>query len=173
MPLTFAVLCSLVLLPLSGFAEGAAAATGIFTSFEGSPSPRAIAAMKREVESLTRPARFDVSWRDLQIRPSEDNFSDLVVVKFRGKCHMQGIQLLFSELGPENEPGPLGWTRVTDGHLLPFSEVDCDRIRRSIAPLAIGSSVDEREALLGRAMGRVLVHELFHIFASTGKHGHD
>ena len=173
MPLTITVLCALLLLPSMAFAEGAAQPTAIFTSFEGTPSPRAVAAMKQEVESLIRPAGFELSWRDLGAPRIEESFSDLVVVQFHGKCHMQGIQLLFSELGPENEPGPLGSTKVTDGQMLPFSELECDRIRRSIAPLAIGHSSNDREALLGRAMGRVLVHELFHIFAKTGKHSHE
>ena len=171
-PLTIAVLCAL-LLPFSVFAESAGPPTAIFTSFDGTPSAGAVAAMKQEVESLTRPSGLVLNWRDLGGPRIEENFADLVVVKFHGKCHMQGIQLLFSELGPENEPGPLGSTKVTDGQVLPFSEMECDRIRRSIAPLAIGYSPNEREALLGRAMGRVLVHELFHIFANTGKHSHE
>jgi len=57
--------------------------------------------------------------------------------------------------------------------VLPFSELECDRIRNSIAPLTIGYARDERESLLGRSLGRVLAHELFHIFADTDKHGHD
>jgi len=171
MPLTIAVLCSLLLLPTSVFGEGAAAPTAIFTSFDRQPSTRAVAAMKQEVESLMRPAGLVIGWRDLRAPRVEETFSDLVVVKFRGKCHMEGIQLLFSELGPESEPGPLGSTKMTDGQMLPFSELDCDRIRRSIAPLTIGHSADAREALLGRALGRVLVHELFHIFANTCLHG--
>jgi hypothetical protein len=57
--------------------------------------------------------------------------------------------------------------------VLPFSELQCDRIRHSIAPLAIGASPEEREALLGRSLGRVLVHELFHVLASTEQHGRE
>ena len=36
-------------------------------------------------------------------------------------------------------------------------------------------AVDKRrhEWLLGRAMGRVLAHELFHVFGNTFKHGHE
>jgi len=84
---------------------------------------------------------------------------------------MDGIQLLFNELGPEGEGGALGSTKISNGQVLPFSELECDRIRRSIAPLAVGYSKEDRESLLGRAMGRVLAHELFHVFAKTEQHG--
>jgi hypothetical protein len=86
---------------------------------------------------------------------AEETFSDLMVVKFHGVCNMEGIQLLLSELGPEPEGGALGRTRTGDGHVPPFSELECNRIRRSIAPLSFRYPLDEREALLGRAMGRV------------------
>lgn len=129
--------------------------------------------MKREVESIVRPSGINLSWRSLDTPRLDEVYSDLVVVKFHGKCNMDGIQLLFSELGPEAAGGVLGHTKVSDGQVLPFTELECDRIRRSIAPLTIGNSLADREALLGRAMARVLAHELFHIFVNTGKHGHE
>jgi hypothetical protein len=148
-----------------------AAPIGIYTSFDGPHSEYAAAAMQREVESLTKSSGFELQWRSLDGPRAEETFSDLMVVKFHGKCNMEGIQLLFNELGPEGEGGALGSTKTSDGQVLPFSELECDRIRRSIAPLAVGYSKEERESLLGRAMGRVLAHELFHVFANSDKHG--
>jgi len=123
-------------------------------SFDGPHADRAVAAMQREVEALTKASGFHLQWRSLENRGSEDTFSDLMAVTFHGSCNMQGIQLLFSELGPETDGGALGSTKTSDGEVLPFSELYCDRIRRSIAPLSMGSSSEERESLLGRAMGR-------------------
>jgi hypothetical protein len=173
MPLTIVVLCCLSLLSPAAFAEGGAPPIAVFTTFDGKSSPRAIEAMKQEVESLTRPSGYELSWRSLDQPRIEESFSDLVVVKFHGNCHMEGIQLLFNELGLESDGGVLGSTKVVDGQVLPFSNLECDRIRRSIAPLTVGNSTEEREALLGRAMGRVLAHELFHILANTGQHGRE
>ena len=170
------VVLSLPLIPGCLLAEGgpaAAASIAIYMSFEGAHSDYAVDAMKREVESLTKPSGFDLHWRLLGGPRVEETFSDLMVVKFHGKCNMDGIQLLFNELGPEGEGGALGSTKTANGQVLPFSELECDRIRRSIAPLAVGYSKEERESLLGRAMGRVLAHELFHVFANTEKHGHE
>jgi hypothetical protein len=167
---------SLLLIPAHVFAEGGqtvSAPIAIYMSFDGAHSVQAVDAMKHEVERLTKSGGFVLHWRSLDAPREAETFSDLMVVRFHGKCNMEGIQLLFSELGPEGEGGPLGSTRISDHQVLPFSELECDRIRRSIAPLTLGNSPEEREALLGRALGRVLAHELFHVFASTDKHGHE
>jgi hypothetical protein len=170
------VVVSLPLIPAHVFAEGAqvvSAPIAIYMSFDGAHSEYAARAMQREVESLTKASGFDLQWRSLETPRTEETFSDLMVVKFHGKCNMDGIQLLFNELGPEGEGGALGSTKTSNGQVLPFSELECDRIRRSIAPLAVGYSKEERESLLGRAMGRVLAHEIFHVFANTDQHGHE
>jgi hypothetical protein len=86
---------------------------------------------------------------------------------------MEAMQSPLSESGRDSDGVALGSTKVADSRVLPFSELECNRIRRSIAPLTLGTSVAEREALLGRAMGRVLAHELFHVFGNTEKHGHE
>jgi hypothetical protein len=172
---TLAVVSSLIV-PACIFAEGVqtgSAPIAIYMSFDGAHSGQAVDAMKREVQSLTKSSGFVLRWRSLNDPREGETFSDLMVVKFHGKCNMDGIQLLFSELGPEGEGGALGSTRTSDHQVLPFSELECDRIRRSIAPLTLGNSPEERESLLGRAMGRVLAHELFHVFAGTEKHGHE
>jgi hypothetical protein len=170
------VVVSLPLVPAYVFAEGAQAVSApiaIYMSFDDTHSEHAVGAMKQEVESLTKASGFDLRWRSLDGPRAEETFADLMVVKFHGKCNMDGIQILFNELGLEGEGGALGFTRTSNGQVLPFSELECDRIRRSIAPLAMGYSKEERESLLGRAMGRVLAHELFHVFVNTEKHGHE
>jgi hypothetical protein len=55
--------------------------------------------------------------------------------------------------------------------ILPFSDVDCDRIRAFIRRGLLSLPEGDREAIFGRAMGRVLAHELYHVFAKTGRHG--
>src|SRR5260370_8239672 len=80
---------------------------------------------------------------------------------------------MLGEVGAGGDGVGGGSNKGGEGTVRPFSDVEFNRIRRSIAPLALGSSIEEREALLGRAMGRVLAHELFHVFANTEKHGHE
>ena len=175
-PSILAAVLSLLLVPAHSFAEGAPeppAPVAIYMSFDGAHSAQAIEAMKSEVASLTKRSPLNLRWIPLDSPRVGESFSDLMVVKFHGNCNMEGIQFLFNELGLEGDGGALGSTWKTDNQILPFSELQCDRIRRSIAPLAIGNTPTEREALLGRAMGRVLAHELFHVFANTDKHGRE
>ena len=73
----------------------------------------------------------------------------------------------------EVHPGALGWTHVSDGAILPFSEIDCDRIREFVQKELLYWKPAEREEVLGRAMARVVAHELYHIFANTPHHGSD
>ena len=68
-------------------------------------------------------------------------------------------------------PGALGWTHVSDGTILPFSDIECDRIRGFIQKDLLAVRPEEREDAYGRAVARVVAHELYHIFANTSHHG--
>ncbi|MDQ6699902.1 MAG: hypothetical protein M3Z36_06930, partial [Acidobacteriota bacterium] len=103
------------------------------------------------------------AWRLLDEPRGNESFADLVVVRFKGACETAAASY-YSELGPYGEGAALALTRISDGHVLPFSEVRCDQIRHYIGP---------QDGVLGRAMGRVVAHELYHIFAGTAKHGSD
>jgi hypothetical protein len=59
---------------------------------------------------------------------------------------------------------------VSDGDLLPFSDIDCDRIWRFIQSELSACESARHNRHFGRALGRVLAHELYHIFANTTKH---
>jgi len=54
-----------------------------------------------------------------------------------------------------------------DGKVLPFSDVECDRVRASIRS-ANGRQLSD--LVLGRALARVLAHELYHVLARTPTH---
>jgi hypothetical protein len=98
-------------------------------------------------------------------RRAEDHFSGLMVVRFHGQCSLEG------ETAPGFSGAALGFTHSSDGQILPYSQLECDRIHSSIAAMLAGTTPPERDSLMGRAMGRVLAHELFHVLADTGKHG--
>jgi len=60
---------------------------------------------------------------------------------------------------------------VSDGMVLPFSDVDCDAIRGFLQKQLLSTPEAEREETFGRALGRVLAHELYHVLAGTSNHG--
>jgi len=72
---------------------------------------------------------------------------------------------------PFDERGPFGFTHSVDGEILPFSVIACERVKSSINPVLSGGEHKNAEAVFGRAVGRVLAHEIYHIIAKTDQHG--
>lgn len=146
--------------------RGSAAPVTLFTQFEQEHSPAVIEVMKTELAAIMDPIGLNFEWRSIEGSPSDRSAVELVVVAFKGSCRMEEV------LGVRgNEAGALGWTHTSDGVVLPFSDIDCDGIRRFIGRQVAHDSLHEREMLLGRAVGRVLAHELYHVFAHTKQHG--
>jgi len=85
-------------------------------------------------------------------------------VRFKGRCDLFGLT-------PHSyNPGALGWTHVSDGAVLPFTDIDCDGIRRFLQAGLLTIRAEERQNSYGRAVGRVLAHELYHVFTRTQHH---
>ena len=57
-----------------------------------------------------------------------------------------------------------------NGVILPFSDLACDNIRGAVHSAPIADGQLRGNVLLGRALGRVLAHELYHIVANTSEH---
>lgn len=135
----------------------------VYTRFEQKHSERLFETLRREVASIMAPVGLRFEWRSLE-DPSHALSSELVVVSFKGACRMDELLL------PHVDSGNLAWSYVNDGHLTPFSDVDCNLVREFINPAVIHGNWVDREAMLGRALGRVLAHELYHIFLDTKRH---
>ncbi|MCU1258223.1 MAG: hypothetical protein JWO80_1108 [Bryobacterales bacterium] len=144
----------------------------IFLDFENEPSVTSISEMKEEVSAILKPSGLQLDWRMLNNRKDDESFQDLVVVKFKGSCQMRN-PALDSELGPSIGGVALASTQVSDGRVLPFSDVECDRIRHYISNEVVSKDEEKRESIYGRALGRVLAHELYHIFTGTQHHAHE
>jgi hypothetical protein len=144
----------------------------VFLDFENQPSETSVTQMEREISSILKPSGLQLDFRMLNSRKGDESFSDLVVLKFKGSCQMR-TPALDSELGPSIAGSALASTQVSDGRILPFSDVECDKIRRYIAPDVNWNDPDKRDTVYGKALGRVVAHELYHIFAGTPQHAKD
>jgi hypothetical protein len=116
------------------------------------------AALRTELQRLLSPAGIEVSWKDIADRRTGEDFELLAVASFEGSC---------SPSGPTSRPVnvKLADTSITDSHILPFFRVDCTRVVQ-----LLGSQPDS--SMLGRALGRVIAHEIYHIVGQTAEH-HD
>jgi hypothetical protein len=166
------VAASSVVWGITFFAPGAFAAEGtsiaVFLDFESAASPVTITEMQQEISSIMKPSGLQFDWHMLRDRRTGDSFPDLVVLTFKGVCEDE--EALMNELGPVGRGAPLAFTHISEGRILPFSEVQCDTIRKYIAPTLTSSKHQDRDGILGRALGRVVAHELYHIFAGTTHH---
>jgi hypothetical protein len=142
----------------------AAPAVTLVLQFDDAYSAKSLKAMKREVASIVGESGIRVDWRLLADVGSSESFESVVVVRFRGACLMQPVPYLM------DERGYYAFTHVSDGDVLPFSEVECDKVASAIGPAMSKSQWHDRDSVLGRALGRVLAHELYHMLAKSQHH---
>jgi hypothetical protein len=142
---------------------------GVFLDFDSVPGQVPVDAMKKEVDKILKPSGVALDWRMASENHGDEVFSGLVVLKFKGKCKVEGWGDSLPSLLP-GEERTLGTTKVVNGHVLPFTEVRCDEVKRALAYLRPEANQKERQRAFGIALGRVVAHELYHILASTTGH---
>ncbi len=144
----------------SAFGEGIT----IILDFQGPRSEQSVSEMKREFSGIMKDSSLHFDFRS-RSEASKEAFSDLVLVRFTGKCVLEPVGYLY------DERGPMAFTYTTDGVVQPFSEVACDKVTSAIRPVMSGDDFAKADLLLGRALGRVLAHEVVHILSKSRAHG--
>jgi hypothetical protein len=146
-------------------AAGAADIT-VVTDFDGPHSDRSVQQMKREAEAIFKTAGVHLDWR-ARNEVGRSSYENLVMVRFKGKCMLEPVPILY------DERGPFAFAYGSDGDVLPFSEVECDRVTSSVHSAMGFDDYARPDYLMGRALGRVLAHELVHILTRSAEHGHE
>jgi hypothetical protein len=132
--------------------------------FDHPHSEKAFEEMKQELGSILKDAGIQIGWRDRNHVSSSESFANLVVVKFLGACKMD------TAADRDEDSGPLAFTHTSDGVILPFSEVACNRVRTSLRGAMAVKDYARSDVVFGRAVARVLAHELYHVLARTVSH---
>lgn len=127
---------------------------------------RTVPYMQRELEALMQTAGYRVEWKVLGSHSSEDE-SAISVVELRGSCAAPEGNI---HLKPVQNGASLASTAVDGPQVLPFSWINCETLTQMLAPLLSGMDSPHRDFLYGRAMGRLLAHELYHLLANTREH---
>lgn len=163
-----AALCWLLLGAVPAFGQtggGQVAPFAVYTHFDQEPAAPVLDSLKQELTSILADVGLPVAWRSLDAHREGESFEALAVITFKGTCSVDG--LISERVGG----GALGRTHVTDGQIIPFSDVDCGRIRAFLSHSLVPLWRPDRDRLYGRAIARVLAHELYHIFTQTRHHG--
>ena len=158
------VICALLAMIASACTALATARVTIILQFDSRHSESSVNEMKRELQSLMQDSGVELNWRRLDEVSSSDSFPSVVVVTFHGACETKALAP-----PPLSEPAALAYSHISSGVVIPFAEVECDRVRASLA-LAQTLPGARGDLLLGRALGRVLAHELHHIIGQTRSH---
>jgi len=144
----------------------AAQPIGILFDFTARPDKITLNSMQSEIREILGPAQLDLSFQRVT-EPLTHTFRKIVIVRFRGVCqgktHRVGMEL--NEATPADFPA-LGRTIVSGGRVLPFVQVYCDEVREFV-PFSSGQSAAR---IFGRALGRVVAHELYHALLATRDH---
>jgi len=157
----------LCLLPLYACLHVAGATdVTVVTDFDGPHSVRADQQMKRETEENLKGAGLHLDWRGRD-EVGHNSYENLVVVHFKGKCILEPVPILY------DERGPYAFAYNADGDVLPFSEVECDQLTASVLSAMWGDDFARPDYVMGRALGRVVAHELVHILTKSAAHGSD
>jgi hypothetical protein len=123
--------------------------------------------MHEELAALMRQAGYRVAFREAGGREAIDA-EFLSVVELNGSCAIPAGYRLAEDRTPGN--AKLATTAVTDGRVLPFSAVNCSALTHLLQPALLQAPVAQRDFLCGRALGRVIAHELYHVLAKTTGH---
>jgi hypothetical protein len=174
MPRVFMLAAGAAFTALLGFAQNPPAprnvpSVGVFLDFDSVPGSVPMEVMKTEVDKILKPSGVALNWRMTSENHGDEAFAGLVVLKFKGKCKLEGWGDSISSLLP-GEERTLGATKVVNGRVLPFTEVRCDEVKRALAYLRPGANQPERQRAFGVALGRVVAHEIYHILARTTSH---
>jgi len=137
----------------------------IVLDFKGAWSPVAIQAMEREASQIIGVSGIRLGWTN----PADavhSTFANLVVMRFRGSCNYAPN----AGAHETDQPGAYASTRTTNGEVQPFGDVDCDRVSSSVHAAMFGGDYANPAMLVGRALGRVVAHELVHMLTKSNRH---
>lgn len=145
----------------------AADSVTIVLSAQPNASNLSIAVLEQELAAIPD-LNLNLSWLRSEKLTTGIVLDRPVQVRLIGRCNLTG----FLEKGPR-QPGPYAWAHVSDGRVLPFIDVDCDRIRAALFSTMWGEDFQHRDFLLGRALARIIAHELHHVVRSEVHHSEE
>jgi hypothetical protein len=151
------------------FAQPASAAESvtIVLSTQPNASTLAVAVLEQELAAIPD-LNLNLSWLRSEDLTAGIELDHPVQVRLAGRCNLAGAPDKGSR-----QPGPYAWAHVSEGRVLPFIEVDCDRIRNALFSTMWGEDFQHRDFLLGRALARIIAHELHHVVHSEVHHSEE
>ena len=137
----------------------------VILDFRGAHSDPSIAEMERESASILKTTGLKLDWR-LRNQVIGQAYPDLVIMTFKGACKFDPARRNYDEMLP------MGSTSTTNHVIQPYGQVDCDHVIET-ARSAMSGDFAHADLLVGRALGRVVTHEIVHMLTHSAEHGRD
>lgn len=138
----------------------------VILDFKGPYSRQVRREMQRESTRILRSSGVRLAWTLLRESQGK-SYTDLVVLTFNGACKYEQSAPHYQDVGP------YAMTKTTDGQILPFGEVECGRVVDSARLAMSGDDFTRADLLIGRALGRVVAHELVHMLTKSPQHSNE
>jgi hypothetical protein len=138
----------------------------VLVEFTGVRSATSLNALKSELQTILSDSHLQI---DLQLKsnwPDTPVSGDLVLFKMKGYCTMNAMPVG----ALSDERGPLAMTHSVNGELLPFGEVECDRVRTALQRTVGRSNPEAHQTEYGIALARVMAHEIYHMLEKSAAH---
>ena len=135
----------------------------LVTNFEESCPDAVLMAVHEELSAIMNPLGYRFEWCPAKRAYGTVFRQKPVFVSFKGSCRVD------PRIYVRPDSAPIGLTHITNGELLPNIDLHCGRAQRLLQS-ALGDSSNWNQ-MMGRALARVLAHELYHVFTSSTRHG--
>jgi hypothetical protein len=136
----------------------------VILDFKQSRANPVVQEMERATEEILSGSGMRLTWR-MRSEVQSEAFSELVLVTFHGDC---AIDVATPRIPM---PGPLASSQIVDDQILPFADVYCDRVAALTRAAMTRPELWHAQRDMGRALAKVLAHELMHMITKSAIHG--
>ncbi len=141
-------------------------AVTVLLSYEQPYSRLSFEALQQQLQHVLSDAGIKLEVRERQNAAPHEQFSDLFLFQMKGRCSMNAVPVG----ALSDERGALAMAYSEDGTILPFGEVECDRVRQSLQRLVGRGNPEAYQSAFGAALGLVMAHEIYHMLAHSPHH---
>ncbi len=148
-----------------GFRTDDGKAVELYLKSYGDTSPGVVKDLKAQLTTLLRSAGLQIGWWSARDRLTGVD-GDLITIDLQGTCDPWAEP----NRGIPSAPTALASTAVSDGRVLPFSQVDCTAVNRFLSVSLGALPAPQRERVYSRALARLLAHEVYHVITHSTAH---
>jgi len=148
-----------------GFRTGDGKAVELYLKSYRDASPGVVKDLKAQLIAVLRSAGLQIGWWSARDRLTGVD-GDLITIDLQGTCDPWAAP----NRGMPSAPVALASTAVSDGRVLPFSQVDCTAVNRFLSVSLEALPASQRERVYSRALARLLAHEVYHVMTQSTAH---